>query len=463
MVDLFQYRHWAISESYFRDVAPRIAKLLAAGHSIDSLIKKNTVAQLTPRLRSLLEIKDESSSGPLSIAVDGSSGLPVVNQNNKNIALIPVVGGLTKYGNMCSYGMQEYQGMIASANASPNIDGIVLIMDSPGGTVDGTQEFGMSVRNSLKPVGVFGDHQVASAALWIASQASVIIGNKNNHTLFGSIGTLMITENWSKMMEAGREPIIEIIRAPQSTDKALINPVESISEKARKELSDELRGITNDFINAVKSGRGDKLNSSLEGLFSGKMFDVNTAKQNGLIDGVGTLQTTVNKVAELARQQAKEEGTKSNANNNSMKLPKLSALLGAAKSLFLGEPGTKEVSLSAEQAASLEASEQKLGEMEAENAQLKVSITAKDQASAALTTKVAELEATITSLGTEKAALIADKAALQKKVDEKPAGEKTTVISAEGKENSKFRSQADEESDEYLNATMFKNEKQTQK
>lgn len=455
MVDLFQYRHWAISESIFRDVAPRISKLLHAGHGIESIFKPLTIDSLMPRIQGLLEHPDDVAAEPIAMSRDASSGLPVVSSNNKNIALIPVIGGLTKYGGLCSYGMQHYQSFIGMANNSPTIDGIVLIIDSPGGTVDGTPEFGLVVRESKKPVGVFGDHHVASAALWVASQAKVIVGNKNNPTQFGSIGTFMTTESWQKMMDAGNEPEIEIIRAPQSKDKALVNPVEKLSEESRGEVIQRLKVLTDGFISAVKSGRGDRLNTDLDGLFSGKMFDMNTAKQNGLIDGVGTLQTTVNKVAELARQQAKEQGTNTQNNKSANTMfPNLSALLATV----FGGKGSKEVTLKvnseglqSEDTASLEAAETKAAEMEAESARLKADSEEKDKKIVSLEATVSDQKNQITSLEKEKATLTSEKAELQEKADAKLAGAATTVISKDDASGeSKHRSQADDESDKYV-------------
>lgn len=475
MVDLFQYRNWAISEQIFRDVAPRIEQALRAGHSIDAIFPKHTLQQILPRIQSLLNLPEEQYATAGTITIDMESALPVINQENKNIAIIPVIGGLTKYTGFCGEaGMQDYQNMIGRANASSKVHGIVLLMDSPGGTVDGTPEFGMTVRDSKKPIGVFGDRMVASAALWVASQAKVIVGNKNNPTEFGSIGTLMMMENYQNVIEAGRLPKMEIIRAPQSVDKAKLNYLEEMPDDVRSELMTDLRGITETFISTVKSGRGAKLNTKLEGLFTGKMFDVYTANQHGLIDATGTLQTAVNKVAELARQQAKEEGTNQQTNKsaNTMKFPKLNALL---VSIFGGQKESKEVTLKvnseglqSEDTASLEAAEGKAAEMEAETARLTADNEDKGKKIATLEASVSEHKAQITSLETEKATLTVANADLKAKLDAKPAGSTTTVIPTdEPKGESKHRSQADDESDAYVAASapmnFSKPQTQTQK
>lgn len=125
-----------------------------------------------------------------------------------------------------------------------------------------------------------------------------------------------------------------------------------------------------------------------------------------------------------------------------MKYPKLSALFGAAMSWLQGGADGKG-SLTAEQQASLEASEKKIGEMEADLTQAKADNEAHTKTIGELNAQVTGhkgqvdgLNAQITTLTNEKNALIAEKAELQKKLDEKPTGTATTVVPDAGKESS---------------------------
>lgn len=118
-----------------------------------------------------------------------------------------------------------------------------------------------------------------------------------------------------------------------------------------------------------------------------------------------------------------------------MKYPKLSALFGAAMSWLLGGADGKG-SLTAEQQASLEASEKKIGEMEADLTQAKADNEAHTKKIGELEAQVTGLTGQVTSLTNEKNTLIAEKAELQKKLDEKPTGTATTVVPDAGKESS---------------------------
>lgn len=93
-------------------------------------------------------------------------------------------------------------------------------------------------------------------------------------------------------------------------------------------------------------------------------------------------------------------------------------------------------SLTAEQTASLEASEKKIGEMETEIAQAKADNEAHTKKIGELEAQVTALNGQVTTLTNEKNTLVAEKAELQKKVDEKPTGQATTVVPNPGKESS---------------------------
>jgi protease-4 len=248
----------------------------------------------------------------------------VKTKSGSNVAIMPVVGTLTKRGDMCSYGMRDYINEIVALNENEDIVAIVLDMEGPGGTVDGTNEFGLAVRNSKKPVVVFGDYMVASADYWVASQADWIIGNKNNPTEFGSIGVLCVHEFWGKYIEENIGEI-KIIRAPQSVDKAKVNPIEELTPELEKEIQEDLRGLAKEFFSAVKKGRGDKLKTDEKVWGTGKMFKIQESIEHGLIDGAGTLLDAINKAAELATSSGSGSGASasltkaSKSSNNQMK------------------------------------------------------------------------------------------------------------------------------------------------
>lgn len=440
MHNLLQYRDWAIAESFLTDWLP-----IVANGKIDQFIKKRTDEDDLQRVANLMDLGLEVGHPPVDSNLltdnipfnrDASSGLITAKAGSKNVAIIPIIGPLTKYGDLCSPGMQAYQALINRANNTPSIDGIVLVMDTPGGTVDGTPELALAVKNSAKPVGVFADSMVASAGMWIASQASVIVGNKNNPTEFGSIGAFSALKNYSKMMDAGNTPEVEIITAPQSSTKVPYDPSKPVTDDVRQMVKSHLAPMADMIINAVKAGRGDKLDTKMEGLFTGSMFDAYKSRNAGLIDAVGTLQTAINKVAELAREKAKaaplsispkgetfNQGINSNANTMFK-----SKLFG---SLF-GKPEKAEEANPAAAASAdvnhVQAADEKVAALETQLASLQEKFNAAEAAATAAQASVSELTAQVATLTGEKAALQTKVEEQQKALDAKPTGHLTTVV-----------------------------------
>lgn len=246
-----------------------------------------------------------------------------------SIAVIPVRGILMKEDqDECDYfqaGMDTLGFQLQEADANPNISGIILYIDSPGGTVDGTQAFAQKVNDCKKPVVAFVDGLMASAALWIGSSASVVIA-QNTTTEIGSIGV--------KFSFADMQPKWELegikfhrINADQSKDKnktytdALAGDYKGIREQQLNPLADI-------FIAAVKENRP----SVSESAFTGKVYFALEALSLGLIDEIGPFQQAVEKVRQLSaannqNPQLSASQIKLTPTSQNMNVPQLTALL----------------------------------------------------------------------------------------------------------------------------------------
>ena len=90
---------------------------------------------------------------------------------------------------LCS--MEETAAALQQAAADPAVHTILLDIDSPGGTVNGTPELAQVVRTVAKEkhVYAFTAGQCCSAAYWVASQADVIYAAPS--ATVGSIGVIL--------------------------------------------------------------------------------------------------------------------------------------------------------------------------------------------------------------------------------------------------------------------------------
>ncbi|KKL87167.1 hypothetical protein LCGC14_1937400, partial [marine sediment metagenome] len=105
-----------------------------------------------------------------------------------NIAVIPILGIIEQRAHSLGSSVESIEAAFDSALASKQFDGILLDIDSPGGSVPGVPELAEKIRDArdTKPVLAIANSLAASAAYWIASAAKEMWVQKSGET--GSIG-----------------------------------------------------------------------------------------------------------------------------------------------------------------------------------------------------------------------------------------------------------------------------------
>jgi signal peptide peptidase SppA len=206
----------------------------------------------------------------------------------KSIAIVPLVGTLMKSrSSMGGTSTVQARRDIRSAARNPDVSGIMLAIDSPGGTASGTADLGLEIKAARREKPVFAqiEDTGASAAYWAASQASRVYAG-NGTTLIGSIGTILgVTKETS-----GRVAVFASgpLKAPGMTG--------DLTDEQNTYMQGLVNGLQSHFDAAVKSGRrmSDKQVAAVN---TGAAFLANTALDLKLIDGI---QSTEQTLAELA-------------------------------------------------------------------------------------------------------------------------------------------------------------------
>jgi len=233
-----------------------------------------------------------------------------------SVAMLNIMGPVTKFGDICSYGSVDHTATINALAKANNIAGIILNVDSPGGEAAGTSMLADAIRNagSIKPViGVVDDGIAASAGYWILSSCSEVYVTKKTD-MVGSVGVYCTIADWyGYFAEQGLK--VRDVYAPQSTDKNL--DYKQSLEGNDKLLEDELKVLAQEFIDTVSKNRADKLTS--EDWQTGKMFYTKEAKKIGLIDGQMSIEQVYQRMDQLVKTNSK-----SSNNNTVMSYPKAS-------------------------------------------------------------------------------------------------------------------------------------------
>lgn len=287
-----------------------------------------------------------SGSNVYFISEYGEAAPPEKAPKN-SIAVLGLRGAITKYDQFCgAAGIETKAALFDRAMANPNINGVILDIDSGGGDANATEFFADKIKNATKPVVALVTGMAASAAYWIGSAAQKIILNGKISEV-GSIGTYIQIADFTEYYKKNG---ISIIReyAPQSVEKN--KAYEDLLKGDNKAMKEELQKFTQFFIDAVKENRGDQLGKD-PGIFQGKMYFAEEAISLGLADQLGNMDDAVNAINELQTQS----GTSTTQTNN-MKVM-ISKSMGAIATVlalqFAENQNEQEVDLTAEQLASI--------------------------------------------------------------------------------------------------------------
>ena len=184
------------------------------------------------------------------------------------------------------YADSDYSDIRASvrrAQADSSVKSIDLLFHSPGGSVIGLPETAdvIAQANRVKPVTARVVGIAASAAYWLASQASTITLTPSGEV--GSVGVLDIHADVSKALDNAGVKITAVTAGPHKTERA---PFAPLSDDAKAHMQSSVDGWYSDFLGAIRRGRGARVSPT--GTYGGgRMLSSRDALAAGLVDFVG--------------------------------------------------------------------------------------------------------------------------------------------------------------------------------
>ena len=177
----------------------------------------------------------------------------------------------------------------------PGSVGVILRMNSPGGSPVQSAMVNDEITrlrklHPKKPVYVVVEDICASGCYYIAAAADRIYVSEAS--IVGSIGVLMSSFGFKGLMD---KLGIERRLLTAGENKALLDPFSAQNPKHREFTQSMLKEIHQQFIRAVRTGRGKRLKESPE-IFSGLFWTGSHAVSLGLADGLGTVNTVARDV-----------------------------------------------------------------------------------------------------------------------------------------------------------------------
>jgi len=208
----------------------------------------------------------------------------------QRVAVLPIVGIIDSETRF----VRELQAF----RDDPSVRAFVLEIRSPGGGVGASQSIYAELqrlrmeddRPLIAWIGAIG----ASGGYYVALPADSIFALPGSIT--GSIGVIMQFPNAEELLrKVGVE--LEVVKSGSLKDMG--SPARELSEEERQVLQGLVDDVWNQFVDAVMEGR-DMGRAQVVELADGRVFSGEAAREQGLVDRLGTLQDALDAAGRMS-------------------------------------------------------------------------------------------------------------------------------------------------------------------
>jgi protease-4 len=176
---------------------------------------------------------------------------------------------------------------LKSAKENEDIKGIVLRVNSPGGSALASEIIHHELSLITKPIYVSMGGVAASGGYYISAGTNKIFATKS--TLTGSIGVVSIIPNASELIKKSKVNIEKVQKGKFSGMYSLTSPM---TDEEFNKIRTSSNNVYMEFKDRVSTGRDINL-EKLETIAGGRVWLGEEAKKNRLVDEIGTLEDTI--------------------------------------------------------------------------------------------------------------------------------------------------------------------------
>ena len=221
-----------------------------------------------------------------------SRGAPATAKTTAHTAVIEIKGEIASGADASA---EFVVAAMKTAFEDEGAKGVVLLINSPGGSPVQAGIINDEIKRLRakynKPVYAVVEETCASAAYYIAAATDKVFVDKAS--IVGSIGVLMDGFGFTGLMD---KVGVERRLLTAGENKGFLDPFSPMSDAQRAHAQQMLDLIHTQFIDVVKTGRGDRLKASTPGLFSGLFWSGQQAVELGLADQLGNVDFVAREV-----------------------------------------------------------------------------------------------------------------------------------------------------------------------
>lgn len=262
---------WAILPEYLDAIEAIAARALDA--PVLALLASDGHKERLAEMRAVAAVGSPLDGAVMTTVRDGTAVLPVLGPIFPRATLVNSSAGGTALDAI----MRDFR----VAQAAPGVDRVVMLFDSPGGVVSGLGEAAETIRAARKPVTAFVTGYAASAAYWLASQASEIVMERA-----AQVGSIGVVASMSRQEQAGSDGRRSYEVVSSNAPRKRPDPS---TEDGRAALQEEVDAIEAVFIADVARGRGVPVSVVRAEFGRGGMVTARSAVERGMANKIGTL------------------------------------------------------------------------------------------------------------------------------------------------------------------------------
>jgi signal peptide peptidase SppA len=219
---------------------------------------------------------------------------PSYELTDNGTAILTMSGPITKYPTsfqavIGGASTVMTQNAIRKANADDAVARIALVIDSPGGTCAGIYEFMQEVSGSKKPLWVYGEDTLASAAYFAATNASYIACTPT--AMIGSVGTLLMLKDTSGAYKLDG---IKVMAIGTGVHKGAGMDGTEITDEQKSYFQSIVDETNTTFVQAVKTSR-ELSDEQFADVTKAGVYIGAKAVTAGLVDGVMSFEQFLTK------------------------------------------------------------------------------------------------------------------------------------------------------------------------
>lgn len=250
-------------------------------------------------------MEDDETADGTAISIAAAAG-PSFGRVG-SVAVLPLMGTVAKRLNMLSefsggFSIESWQRSFRAAVNDPDVSAILVQIDSPGGSVYGVQELSDEIfaAREQKRIVAIADDLAASAAYWIGSAATEFVVTPSGEV--GSIGVVAMHVDYSKALETEGVAVTYIHAGENKVEG---NPYEPLGEDAKAFQQSRVDDYYRAFTKAVARNRGTTVAEVNKSFGQGRVFGADHAKSVGMVDKIGTLTETLERMQPRSRTRAR--------------------------------------------------------------------------------------------------------------------------------------------------------------